>query len=139
MHCIFSQPFVVFIAYWYFVSIPVSDYHAYHVICLYIAPCFYYSVHGFIEDVLFLSIFSYITCSIWYRYYILILPVSKKLFISCSLFCVLWYHVILSQLSALEADARTYDKRTPGGLHSYERGLCPQGVDVFHFHDTGNF
>ena len=52
--------------------------------------------------------------------------------------CVLWCCVMLSLLSALEVCEVPGHRGDipPGGLHFCRRGVCPYGVDVFHFHDT---
>ena len=56
----------------------------------------------------------------------------------CLLCCVFSCCVVLSLLSALEVCEVPGHRGDipPGSLHFCRRGVCPYGVDVFHFHDT---
>ena len=75
------------------------------------------------------------------RYGLIVFWQSITQNMDCRLYTQLFSNsVMLSWCLALMAymiiGYRTY---TPGGLHFREKGLWPYGVDVFHFHDTGNF
>ena len=54
----------------------------------------------------------------------------------CLLCCVFSCCVVLSALEVCEVPGHRGDI-PPGSLHFCRRGVCPYGVDVFHFHDTG--